>query len=219
MTVEWRNALHPVSLTTLAEYLRDQTWLDVRICDHGPVERVQVMNVTVWADREDVTLRQQVVRRGVDGEDVISELELEADAEDIMWAKPSAFTEPLDVREAQPDDPAKPPDSIDMERVFDTTADAVAFIHQMSRAELDKELSEITNRIGPACLRRYQVLWTMREVLHERVGTLEICQRIGWRSVQPYHSAKDKFVGWKGQHAAEWEKILAPLEDIVRARL
>lgn len=216
--INFADALDPVSLTRLAEYLRDGTWLDMRICDHGPVERVQIMNITVWADREDVMLRQQV--QSGDGDDIlITEQELEADAEDIMWARPSVFTEPIDVKKAIPVELPRPMDSIDMENVFNVTADAVAFMHQMPRADLDKELSEISNRIGPACLRRYQLLWTMRQVLHERIGTLEICQRIGWRSIQPYQSAKDKFVGYKDQHRAEWEKVLAPLEDIVRARL
>lgn len=208
------SVLDPVALDKLAAYMRDETWLDIRICDHGPVERVQIMNITVWPDHEDVTMRQEVMR----GED-IHELQLEADAEDIMWARPTAFPEPLDVQEAKPVEPPREEEFMPgrLEEAYDATLDAVAFAHSMSRAELDKELNEeFYSKYGKAVHRRYEIIWILRQVMDDRLSTLEICQRIGYKSVMPMQCARQRFEGFE---RAQWEGSLTTLEAIVRARL
>jgi hypothetical protein len=83
----------PPPIEEIATAMRDRQWLDMRVLDHGTLERVCPLNITIWPNRDEVLLRQEYHHR-----EETTHHELTVNAEDIMWARPTI----LDVRDVEP---------------------------------------------------------------------------------------------------------------------
>lgn len=64
--------------------MRDRAWLDMRVLDVGELIRVMPVNLSIWPDRDEVTVRQEYLRAGD-----FQERKVTVDAEDIMWSRPT----------------------------------------------------------------------------------------------------------------------------------
>jgi hypothetical protein len=83
----------PPPIEEIATAMRDRQWLDMKVLDHGTLERVCPLNITIWPNRDEVLLRQEYHHR-----EETTHHELTVNAEDIMWARPTI----LDVRDVEP---------------------------------------------------------------------------------------------------------------------
>lgn len=75
--------LEPVPLGVLAEHIRDQTWLDMRVIEVGTCQRVQITQLNICRERDEVVVRQ---KHAVD-DDALATDTLTFDAEDIRWVR------------------------------------------------------------------------------------------------------------------------------------
>lgn len=74
--------LEPVGIAALAEAIRDETWVDLRVVDRGTIERVQIRAFNIHRDRDEIV----IVQKWSDGDDVRSS-ELTFNAEDLRWLR------------------------------------------------------------------------------------------------------------------------------------
>lgn len=85
--------LDPVPLDQLAAYLRDETWLDLQVVEHGLVRRGRVIEIRVRRLDEEIAVEQEYVAEGrkPDDETPVERLQHAFDHDSIRWARPTSF--------------------------------------------------------------------------------------------------------------------------------
>jgi hypothetical protein len=166
-------ALKPPDIERIAEAVRDQEWLDIRAIDEGRLIRVMPVNITVWPDRDDVTFRQEYI---ADGDYRSNEWVI--DAEDIMALHPSIHGVTDVERPRVADTGLLPEDAVMCRHAIET----VAFVYKM-------DTSTLLQLVGGATpLVRYFAIMLMWETTG--LSQTEICAVVGYKSPQPYYSAR-----------------------------
>lgn len=165
-------SLRPVPLHTLAEHLRDETWLDMAVVDRRPLQRVQVTNINVMRDRDEVTVVQVIQE-----EEGRTTAEVAFDAEDLRWCKPTTARPedivPLEVVESEPD--ADTAFAVIRREVIS----ALKFVHVCSE-------SELLNGSGFSLARQRGI-----RLLYELTNfpTTRLAEEIGYKSPGMYPQA------------------------------
>jgi hypothetical protein len=192
--------LEPVPLTSLAEAMRDEAWLDMRIVEHGNVPRVRVQSILIMTHNETVELYQELP------EDAYRYLEV--DSEDIMAALPSCFE-----RDDVPEPNEPPPSGADPEEYtqgrpfasYKLPSEARAMFPLVRRAvfnqfanpdHMERDFWDLTNvsSRNPTNLYhftlhvRYALLLTLYEVTE--LSQADVCYVVGYHSIQPFISAR-----------------------------
>lgn len=176
--------LDPVDLMTLAEALRDESYLDVRSVDVGSLERVRVVSFNVRRDGETVTFRQY----GTDDE-------VSCDSESIRRALPTAFS---DGDELTPLATAELEFANTIERVWGVVEDVLAENFQMK----PDEFRDVTAN-GSKNLYLSMRYWAMLVMKDLGVTTNEaIYHYYGYLSATPIHSARWMYD--RGVKESEW---------------
>lgn len=89
----------PVPIHTLAEHMRDDAWLDMRVIGRGTLERVRIAELRIRRDNEKVVVEQAAVhvngtipgRRKMDPDSTLKYISQAVDCEDIRWVRPTVF--------------------------------------------------------------------------------------------------------------------------------
>jgi hypothetical protein len=108
----------PPPIEEIATAMRDRQWLDMRVLDHGTLERVCPLNITIWPNRDEVLLRQEYHHR-----EETTHHELTVNAEDIMWARPTI----LDVRDVEPPILRDPEEELTPDYIARAIIDTISF--------------------------------------------------------------------------------------------
>jgi hypothetical protein len=207
-------ALEPVPLERIARYLRDEEWVDMRVCEAGIFERVQVENVTVFRDREEVVVRHR--RPPIEDGGVTTET-WRIDAEDIMWINPTVFSE----EEAAPPKAATASKGgLDarggqIDQVFVALMVALASHFKMPVNDIEAEMRLVYgngNRASQERVdRRHLMLWCLHELTDETTET--IYRKLNYKSPMPFHTARQKFTGNWARQDRRWPEVI---RDICR---
>lgn len=171
--------LDPVELNVLAEHLRDEDWLDLRVVEHGIMERVLVEGVVIYRDSEDVDVRQDWVVNGV-----VQTANYLVSRDKIMVCRPTSF-EVEDVT----------PVRLKAAAIQGVKEGRWAMVKEAAKSVLAMDEETFTYALDGIPL-RYMLITAMYEISDE--SDLEICRRIGYMSLQPMISAryKVKTEGW-----------------------
>lgn len=111
-------ALDPPDFEVIAAWVRDEQWIDMRICEVGLVERVMPKAVTLHRDWDQLHCCQEYVL----DEQIVTE-DRHFDCEDIMWWRESIFA----VEDVTPRAlPSK--GSVSNERLAEEILETVAFL-------------------------------------------------------------------------------------------
>lgn len=76
--------LEPPSLETVASWIHDEQWIDMRICGKGMFERVLPFAVTIHRNLDELHCRQDYQLDGI-----VTQAYHDFDCEDIMWWRPT----------------------------------------------------------------------------------------------------------------------------------
>lgn len=178
-------SLDPVELRELAQYMADETPVDMRVVGQGTFERVRIIGITLRLRRDDLELMQE----WLDDEGEIECRTYVLDAEDVMWCRPSAF-ELADVmpRVGSPlDKPGlKPEDSYE----WWMSRKAVAFTEGLTDDEMATHIAAPYRQDQGSTDIRHLVILVMYEITEE--GDATICKRANYKSPMPMHSARSK---------------------------
>lgn len=211
-------SLEPVDLIVLAEHLRDGTWLDVRVCDVGVLERVQVEQILVHRDGDQLRFIQEVV----DGDELLIQGYL-VDNDSIMYARPTVF-EAADVSP-----PEAPPHQARKTPCFGVGLDAAEFallvniVHALEDVtqlqDSDNmlarlEVREEQNRMAPWV--RHYVLWALYELTN--LSQREVCVAVGYTSIQPWVSTRQE-IGREQKVRKEITALVAATQRRMGTRL
>lgn len=200
--------LDPVELHELAEHMRDGTWLDMRVIEHGTIERARVEAIIVRRDDEEIELLQEHMLDGV-----VHQANVRVSADAIRWMKPSGF-DLVDVEVRRP----KPPTEVDNTAVTNAIKDLIVFLYKDhahwpigSRAALEKAFATPGNGHTWTGV-RHVFVWLMKNYT-DGIDALDICKMAGYRSVMPLQSARWKYSG-TGKDAEEAKR----LDELMAAR-
>lgn len=172
-------SLHPVPLNEIAGHLRDGTWLDVRVFDDErdwiTLENVKVTEYVIRRHNEQVTVVQQWAAE----DDSMQRQEMALDAEAIRWVRPTEH-DPTTVT------------PYETFRVVVDGGDEWGIVLQVVAQEQNCEVSELVGRLEEGLISaRY--LTIMLAFHATEMAPEEICKRVGYASVQPFHSARHKY--------------------------
>lgn len=73
----------PPDLGIIATAIRDESWLDMRVCDMGRLDRVRIEQLRVHRERDELVVSQKWLE---DGEDLRND-EYLLDMEDVIWLR------------------------------------------------------------------------------------------------------------------------------------
>lgn len=208
-------SLEPVDLVVLAEHLRDGTWLDVRVCDVGVLERVQVAEIVVHREGDQLRFIQEVV----DGDEVLIQGYL-VDNDSIMYARPTVF-ETQDVTPPEPPpriakQSAKFGGNLDPEQ-FSILVNAVHGLHAVRGLEPHDLLRRLEDEwaMVSAWVKHY-LLWTLYELTN--LSQQEVCTALGYGSPTPWHSTKHE-VSWDDEKRKEIKAVVIATQRRMGTRL
>lgn len=217
--------LDPLSIPELAKAMAYEEWLDMRVVGLGTAERVRVHAIVIYREREEVELFQEYVS---DDSSTVGSSTVRVEAENIWWARPTVF-ELGDVH------PLVPPASANVNNEYDqipgalltaacrAVAENVGMDYQefstLFAGSPQSQTRSTTSSLGPFTRLRYQVMWIVWEVtdLPDDV----ICRCCGWRSKQPFVSARylyseyhsGAYVG-KPEYAALFRQLVRRTREI-----
>lgn len=77
-------SLDPPPIEDLAAAMYGRTLLDMRVVGTGELIRVMPVNLSIWPDRDELTVEQEYLHGGDFRKRVVT-----VDAEDIMWSRPT----------------------------------------------------------------------------------------------------------------------------------
>jgi hypothetical protein len=190
--------LKPVTLHTLAEALRDDVLLDMRVLHDErmvTLERVRLDSILVRRYDEAVVARQEFL----DG-DTRLEHELTIECDCIMWARPTSF----ELHTVNP--VVKPCDETElvdlegvMDRAWEAAADAfdcVLPVEMFKQDAMDNWKVDILHFV-------VLLAWHTSDMKPDT-----ICKLVGYRSQQPYLTAHAKYgkPSWRGEDAIEKQR-------------
>lgn len=201
--------LDPVDIRQLASWLDDGTWLDLRVVDTGRIERCRVHELRIRREDEDVEFAREFP-----SPDGIVTQNFSVPADDIMYARPSAFevedVTAFDSEARRPDPPevrnlGRGLDSAD-QALLTAIVNATAPEFGQSPRELRADLagSPQLGIKGARVDRRHVVLWTLYEM--STLPVADCCWALGYKSQMPYTSMR-----WKLHSAQEPRRDLAKI--------
>lgn len=192
-------SLEPVSLAALAEALRDLSWLDMRVVGYRHVERVRVVSITINREQDFM----QVYQEWPDEEEGVATKTWYVDCEDVMWCRPTVF-ELADVTmmaENVGAGPRKPDDSFE----WWLTKMSVRYTESLTEEQLDEIIAMVYGNgrqkaptTQPVIDIRHLMLLVMYEITEDT--EMDICQGLGYKSVQPMMTARWKAKGDSAAH-------------------
>lgn len=193
------SVLDPVDLRILAEAMRDETWLDLRVVEHGTVERARVTAIIVRRDGEEVELTQEM---SFDGE--VSTTLLNVPHDSVRWCCPTNFAlEDVEIR--------RPAVSEDIEDgpVISAVKDLLVFFFKNhktsplgSRKAVEKMLAGSAYE-SQWVHHRHVFVWLIWRFHSGKMSPAAICSLAGYKSQMPWQSAKWKFS--REEHKVERE--------------
>lgn len=203
--------LDPVDLRELACHLRDGTWLDLRVVEHGTVERARVTGIIVRADHEELELEQE---HSFNGEVQTSVLNYPADS--VRWARPSVFSlEDVEIRHPKATDA-----SVDDQRVIDAAKDLLIFLFKDSQWTPLKNRKDVEKLMvaspygGTGCHARHVFVWTVWRFGSGEISPTDICKMAGYKSPMPLQSARWKF----SDRRDDYKDDMAAIDKAMAAR-
>jgi len=202
--------LEPVDLTSLAQALRDEVWVDLRAVDHGIIERVRIIAFIIDRHNDILTLYQEWVAPG----GVAKDRTFQVDSEDIMWCKVSQF----DREDVEPKLRLESTVILDSNKRWDglphTIQPLVSIIIEECALEFQVDPTEVAKLAFDAGARvvldpihcRYTMMWTLYELTG--LSPLKCCNIFNWSSQTPWISARSK-LEWGAKHNDKAGQALA----------
>lgn len=197
--------LDPVELHELAEHMRDGTWLDMRVIEHGTIERARVEAIIVRREDEEIELLQEHMLDGV-----VHQANVRVSADAIRWMKPSGF-ELVDVQVKEP----PPPGKVDTDKVVSTVKDLLVLLYH------DDKITPLTNRKAVEVMLagsayksvfshiRHIFVYLIWAYTDGELDPGQICKLAGYKSPMPLQSAKWKFNGKYAEDRKSLESLMA----------
>lgn len=191
-------SLDPISIVALAEHLRDETWLDVRVCDlHSPLERVRIEEIVIRRDIDNVVFVQEIMG----GEEVTLTRHV-VDGESIMYANPTVFA----LEDVQP--PKAPRVKLQPSEKFgkglepDEFSILVRVVRAMEHYTSLRDSSQVLELLRDTPERaavwvRHWALWGLYELTD--LSPVRCCVALGYASPQPWYSTQ---VDWRQDEAS-----------------
>lgn len=188
-------SLDPPPLVSVAEHMRDETWLDVKVVGEPVLERVRLVQIIVNRHEDYLVFTQE--RPGADENGKLETIEVEhkVDAEDVMYLKPTIF-ELADITPRERERvvtvggrafPLGDGFNADENHVLFAAISLIANDLRTPVPEIldrvDKDFFSFSTRI------RYSLLWLVYEFTE--CSTLKVCHALGYSSITPYLSAKN----------------------------
>lgn len=206
--------LDPLSIPDLARSMAEEDWLDMRVVDYGLLSRVRVTCILIYREDESVELTQEYL---ADDSQAVEAVKVVVPAENVWWARPTQF-ELADV------DPMRPrtvtPPIMDTGKVVAAACQAVAENINMALDLFLQLFNEKPHRgagTHPPAV-RHQVMWIVYEMTD--LSNVECCKACGWRSPQPWVSARQRYFTVAGRmYVARKEYVSLFKQLVARARV
>ncbi len=201
--------LDPPELRALAQFILEQSWLDMRVLGLGLFERVRIDALVIRRDDDELVVVQQwLCNEG------LAEREHVIRVEDVVRCKPTIFT----VEDVTPW--VRAPLLTKGLALGDShewlvARTAVCFTEGVTEAEMAAFMADPYGRARDAegqrrIDTRHLVVLVMYEISTE--PDLDICRRAGWKSVQPMLTARWKFAKEKPHGKPQHGRFARALE-------
>lgn len=190
--------MDPVPLDRIAEAMRDNAWVDMRVVDLGLLARVRIQSVTVTPHNDTLELYQELpgdryVHHEVDSEDVMYMGESTFEREDVPEPKEKLTSGGADPAEYDhPFMKYKLPS--EARALFPLVRRAVFNEFAQDSDEMEREFWKVdptarnpTNLYAFSIYVRYGLLLTLYEV--SELPKMDVCYTVGYHSLQPMISA------------------------------
>lgn len=189
-------ALDPPDFEIIAAWIRDEQWIDMRVCDVGLVERVLPQAVTLHRDWDQLHCCQEYIL----DEQIVSG-ERHFDCEDIMWWRESIFA----IEDVTPQSLPTRREDISNERLAEEILETVAFLTGHGTQTIKD--SGTCSHERQVCIR---LMWEA-----STLGAGKIPQLFGYSSGGMFTSAMTR----TGKHAEQIKRAYALLETRLGHRL
>lgn len=147
-------SLEPPPIEELAAAMRDRAWLDMRVVGGGELVRVMPVNLSIWPDRDEVTVEQEYLQRGD-----FQKRQVTVDAEDIMWSRPTICgISDVEIPEL-PECEDQPPTDELASHILDT----LAFLHGVTPKQVKEGLPAQARKV---CVR---LMWELTHLPQSKI--------------------------------------------------
>jgi len=183
-------SITPAPLKSLGEFLRDETWIDMRVVDGEEfltLERVQILTIVIYRHNELIEVRQEWKDDREHHDETFY-----IDCDSIRWARPTSF----ELENVTPhDNVVERVRTAELDNAFDQIASVLAQANavtpQVFKTRLQTQYSW-TNGVEPLPITaRHEALLCLYELTE--ASPLECAKMCGYSSIQPLMSARDKF--------------------------
>lgn len=210
-----QRVMEPPSILQIAEWMRDNVWLDIHVATHGNMERVRILKLTITFEHDYLEVEQRWFNKN----ERVQTQRYDIDLEDCWNCRPTTV-QFLDVTPFGDEHEAAEPESLpadfmsmDEQAIVDAVLDGLCLLfNYLDRDELMSCGADYRH-----CHHRHQAIIAIYEMTN--LSPMAICRRVfRYRSPTPWTTAEYKTRG-DSDHAKGMRGTVVKLDVLVQQRL